>query len=69
MNVCFRPTAVIRSDLHCGLMKGKLSFAERVDRSYRQDPFFPMWGRGALLVFMALLLLLAQFGGRSEFVI
>ena len=64
-----RPIADISADLHHDSMKGKLSFAERVGRSYRRDPFFSMWGRGALLVFMALLLLLAQLGGRSEFVL
>ena len=50
-------------------MKGKPSFAERVGRSYRRDPFLSMWGSGALLLLVALLLLLAQFAGRSDLVL
>jgi threonine/homoserine/homoserine lactone efflux protein len=49
-------------------MKGKLSFPERVGRSFRGDPFFSMWGIGALLILMTLLLLLGQFGGQSAVV-
>jgi len=49
-------------------MKGKLSFPERVGRSFRSDPFFSIWGIGALLLLMILLLLLAQFGGQSAVV-
>jgi hypothetical protein len=66
---CFRPIADIADDLHCCSVAPKLSFAERVGRSYRRDHLFSMWGGGALLVFMGLLFLLAQFGGGSELVL
>lgn len=47
-------------------MPDRPTFAERVGRSYRRDPFFSMWGRGALLVLMAALLVAACVGGRGE---
>ena len=50
-------------------MKGKQSFPERVGRAYRRDPFFSMWGRGALIVFAAALSLLVYVGGRSNAVL
>src|SRR6185369_12278174 len=59
-HVRFRPIAVISAELHYDSMKGKLSFAERVGRSYRRDPFFSMWGRGALALLMALCVLLVN---------
>src|ERR1044072_8765128 len=60
--VRFSTIADIADDLHCCSVAPKLSFAERVGRSYRRDHVFSMWGGGALLVFMGLLFLLAQFG-------
>ena len=63
--VRFRPIADIKLNLQCERMTGKRSFAERVGRSFRSK----MWGKGALVVLAALLLLLAEFGGQSEAVL
>jgi hypothetical protein len=50
-------------------MKGKPSFAERVGHSSRRNLFLSAWGKGALVVLAAMLLLLGQLGGRSEAVL
>ena len=49
-------------------MKGKVTFAERVGRSVRGNPFVNMRLDGALLLVMVLLCLLVAVGGRSAFV-
>lgn len=68
-NVRFPPIADIWGNAHRGSMKGKMSFPERVGRSFRRDPFLSIWGMGALGVFLGLLLLLTKFGGQSAVIL